>query len=312
MARKAPGKHYRKGLSMVEVHDMFSTNAKAEAWLAKARWPNGVACPRCGSDRVKTGATHASQPYRCRDCQSRFSVRTGTVMAEGKVKYRQWALAIYLFATNLKGVSSMKLHRDLGVTQKTAWFLAHRLRQAWTGKLPAFEGPAEADETFVGGKEGNKHTAKKLRAGRGSVGKMTVAGVKDRTTGRVSASVVPDTSSSTLQGFVVERVNPKATVFTDEHKAYCGLLNHAAIKHSVGEYVNGEVHTNGIESFWAMFKRGFHGTYHRISAAHLDRYVVEFTGRHNQRRADTLDQMAEMVRGLDGKRLAYQDLIQAP
>ena len=133
--------------------------------------------------------------------------------------------------------------------------------------------------------------------------------VKDRRTKRVSAAVVPTTDGPTLQGFVTERTAPDATVYTDDHTAHRGLVNHAAVKHSVGEYVNGMAHTNGIESFWSMFKRGFHGTYHQMSPAHLDRYVTEFVGRHNQREHDTIDQMASMVRGLEFKRLRYSDLI---
>ena len=167
----------------------------------------------------------------------------------------------------------------------------------------------EADETFIGGKERNKHRANRLRAGRGPVGKVAVAGVKDRQTKRVSAAVVPATDSQTLQDFVFYHTTPDATIYTDEHAAYRGLANHAAVKHSVGEYVNGQIHTNGIESFWSMFKRGFHGTYHKMSPIHLDRYVSEFVGRHNQREADTLDQMTAMVKGLDGHRLRYSDLI---
>ena len=162
---------------------------------------------------------------------------------------------------------------------------------------------------FIGGRERNKHSRKKLRSGRGPVGKIAVAGVKDRRTNRVSARVVENTDAPTLQGFVLQHVANNTTIYTDEHSAYRGLLHHAAVKHSVGEFVKGQAHTNGIESFWSLFKRGYYGTYHKMSPAHLDRYVNEFTGLHNQREYDTLDQMGAMVRGMDGKRLCYADLV---
>ena len=204
----------------------------------------------------------------------------------------------------------MKLHRDLGITQRSAWFLAHRLREAWKDNGTQFSGPVEVDETFIGGKGKNKHANKKLKAGRGAVGKAIVVGAKDRDSNRVSATVVGNTDAKTLQGFVGERAAKGATVYTDDHGGYQGMpFEHETVKHSISEYVNGMAHTNGIESFWSLLKRGYHGTFHHMSEKHLERYVTEFSGRHNTRDADTVGQMVAMVKGFEGARLSYQNLI---
>ena len=310
---KAPGKAHRKGLSLKQFLRRFPTDEAAKKWFIKKRWPSGICCPICGSVNVQTGCKHKTMPYRCREkeCQKKFSVKTGTVMEGAKVGYQDWITTMFLVSTSLKGVASMKLHRDIGVTQKTAWFLSMRIRTALSQGGTLFAGPVEVDETYVGGKRRNMPKSKRKELdGRGPTGKVAVVGAKDRATKQVAAQVVASTDSDTLTGFVTKHAQPGAKVYTDDASAYRSLsFHHATVKHSLSEYVRRDVHTNGIESLWSMLKRAHKGTFHKLSPKHLDRYVQEFAGRHNTREQHTIKQMASMQRGMEGKRLRYRQLI---
>ena len=313
MSKAAPGKYYRKGISLMQAMERFGDNEKAEAWLVECRWPDGIRCAYCDGENVaKRTSGRLTQQYYCKvkTCGRKFTVKTGTVMHDSRLPLSKWAVAFYLYNTSLKGVSSMKLHRDLGITQKTAWYLAHRIRETWNDETAKMVGPVEADETYIGGKEANKHADKKLHAGRGPVGKTAVAGLRDRPSNRVKAQVVEHTDGPTLKGFVHQHTDRDATVYTDEALAYTGLRRaHETVKHSVGEYVRRQAHTNGMESFWAGLKRGHDGVYHHFSPKHLQRYVREFEGRHNIRPLDTATQMATMAANTVGKHLPYASLI---
>lgn len=308
------GKTYRKGISLKKVMDMFPDDDTARKWFEEQRWPDGhVACPHCGSMHIQHGPKHPTMTHRCRDCKKFFSVKSGTVMHGSKLGYRDWAIATYLVTTNIKGVSSMKLHRDLDITQKSAWHLAHRIRKAWESEPVQFDGPIEVDETYIGGKRKNMSNKKRKAlkdTGRGGHGKAIVVGARDRATRKVSAAKIGNADQKTLHDFIHRSVDKDGVVYTDDHRGYCGLPHkHETVKHSVSQYVNDQAHTNGIESFWALLKRGYHGIYHHMSEKHLQRYVGEFSGRYNAREMDTIQQMEFIAKGIAHKRLRYQDLI---
>ncbi len=300
----------------MEAARRFGDDETAQDWFIERRWKDGVICPFCGSNRIgeRKRRGNALRQWRCNDrkaCGKAFTVKTKTVMHASKLSLSQWALALYLYSVNLKGVSSRQLRRELGIKQDHAWHLAHRIRKAMEAHPQVFRGPVEVDETYVGGKRRNMSNSKRAELeGRGSVGKTAVVGMKDRETNRVEAEVVESTDKQTLQGFVEVNTETDAVVYTDEHKSYDSLARpHQSVKHSVKEFVDGQAHTNGIESFWAMLKRGHMGVYHQMSAKHLHRYVSEFAGRHNVRMLDTEDQMSAIVAGAEGKRLPYAELV---
>ena len=277
-----------EGISIEQLFDMFPDEQSAVDWFENLYWGpkhEDRYCPRCGSDdtyRTKSGRSH---PYRCRDCKRHFTVRIGTVMEYSKLPLRKWVFGIYLLSTNPKGISSIKLSKDLGVTQKTAWMMAHKIRKGWAvaADFCKLDGTLEADETYVGGLEKNKHWDKKLRMGRGTVGKIVVAGIRCRENKQVRVSVVTSANKRVLKGFVRQHAKQGSVLYTDELPSYNGMWEffHDSVAHSRGEYVRDDVHINGMESFWALIKRGHKGVYHKMSPKHMHRYAAEFSARYN-------------------------------
>jgi transposase-like protein len=298
-------------ISTFELLDIFPDEESARVYLEGRLWPLGTVCPTCqAQDRI---TPRANGYYRCNACQLDFTVRTGTIFERSHVPLHKWVYAMYLLVTARKGISSLQLAKEIGVTQKTAWFVLGRLREACGGEFEKLQGTIEIDETFVGGKEKNKHEHKKLKAGRGSVGKTAVLGMRERG-GRTVAMVVPSTDAGTVQNEIHGAVEVGSQLYTDEFGAYTDLdglfFRHETVNHSAKEFVRGSAHTNGIESVWAVLKRGLHGVYHHASPKHLHRYVDEFTWRLNEGnvKRHSLRRLDSFVDATKGKHLTYKRL----
>lgn len=301
-------------ISFYKFFQRFPNEEAARMFFESRIWgKTGRYCPHCGGFRTVETKNHKPMPYRCKDCRKHFSIRTRTVLEESRIPLHKWLLAIFLLTTNLKGVSSYKLARDLDVTQKTAWFLAHRIRKLFEDQAQAkLESPLEADETYIGGKFRNMHASKRPPYIAGTAGKIPVVAVKSRSTKKVKARVTKPISSMSLQRIIEQTVDRGSTVYTDQHRGYIGLkhkgYSHESVNHGVGEYIRGQAHTQGVESFWSMLKRGYVGVYHKMSEKHLQRYIDEYVGRHNARQEPTMKTIANVAKDMLGKRLTWEEL----
>ena len=308
-----------KDMSLFEVLQIASDEDAVEKLFVEMRWPDGVACPKCGSTKVWPRRNRKPQPFHCgeRECFYDFSVKVDTPMHGSNLPLSKWFLAVHLMYTHPKGMSSVTMAKHLGVSQKTAWFLNHRIREAWRNPDDEiFDGPVEVDETFVGGKKKNMPRRKKMDMPKGHMpdNKTIVIGMKDRATKHVVAEVLPTRTAMAMRDFVYKHINRgDTTVYTDAHPAYSSLPNHDSVKHSqwgTGEYVRGEVYTNGIEGFWTLIKRGYMGVYHYMSKKHMPKYAVEYTERNNARveGMTTMDVLYQIVSRMVGRRLTFNQL----
>jgi len=294
----------------------FHNKDAARARLEELVWPQGPYCPRCGGfDRITKVKGGRSGLRRCGPCKREFTVTVGTIFERSKVPLNIWFQAAHLMATSKKGISAHQLHRTLGVTYKTAWFMAHRLREAMRELNPTEplggEGKVvEIDETYVGGKEKNKHRKKRHSMG-GGIGKEIVFSLVERK-GDVRSHHIPSVSAKTLRPIMKKQIAEDTKLMSDDGGARVGreFPNHHSVNHSIGEYVRGDIYTNTVEGYFSILKRGITGTYHHVSPQHLKRYLAEFDFRYNNRSAVGVEDKARadnLVRGIVGKRLMYRD-----
>jgi transposase-like protein len=293
----------------------FADPVNCRDYLVARRWPNGVTCPRCGSKDMLFLEKYNRWHCRAKHDAPQFTLKTGTIMEDSPIGLDKWLMAMWQIVNCKNGISSYEIHRAIGVTQKSAWFLDHRIRLALTmGSFNRFSGQIEADETFIGGKARNMHASKRAKriTGTGGKDKTPVIGILERGskgTSKVHVKVVPTTKKKALQSELRQHVLAGSALFTDSLKSYEGLdeFQHEVVDHAV-EYVRGEVHTNGLENFWSLLKRSIKGTYVSVEPFHLFRYLDEQTYRYNNRRMTDPERLDIAVRHIVGKRLTYDQL----
>jgi len=298
--------------TLLEAIRYFSDPDVATAFFAGLRWPDGPVCPKCGVQDEDHYYLKSRRVWKCKACRKQFSVKVGTIFEDSPIGMDKWLPAMWMLVNCKNGISSHELARDLGVTQKTAWFMLHRIRLATkTGSFEKLSGHVEADETFIGGKARNMHKSKREQKiqGRGTVGKVAVMGLLERH-GEVRTQIVPDTGSRTLQVEVRENLEPGSEVHTDALKSYRGLDSeyiHNVVDHAE-RYVDGHIHTNSLENFWSLLKRGIKGTYVGVEPYHLFRYLDEQAFRYNNRKGEDADRFVKTLESAAGRRLTYEEV----